>query len=402
MSAIMDVSDQPEGSVSDAGRYALGLTEPGSHVLIREAGRGDLVIGPAGMGKKADLHVAPDAAIHWPAFDPYATPAGSPWPRYIGYHGNDAGFIGWSERRPIEQFSWTPAFGDARRVDAGAARIQTLLLRLEEGGGHLDMTLPPDCALHLFGDLSRLTADGEPPGSLTLAPTLGRRPGMAPYVLPDLGLLRQASSLSLHGGPMGQAISLQGIERFPALTQLMLWGRFADWDALLRLPRLRALEIRFTPDLQGLPPLDSWPLLDRFIAYNVDEAGGKRLKAQMKARGQQRAWTSHASVSQLRKPEWWQSEYGRPFSGWSGRQAKAANAAYDAARDALDDAADIKAAQAAITAFAAHFNQMKGIETSERDDIGEAVWQFSQRDSALRLGVTEEQAQRWFDAVRDY
>ena len=175
------------------------------------------------------------------------------------------------------------------------------------------MTLPPDCALHLFGDLSRLTADGEPPGSLTLAPTLGRRPGMAPYVLPDLGLLQQASSLSLDGGPMGQAISLQGIERFPALTQLMLWGRFADWDALLRLPHLRALEIRFTPDLQGLPPLDSWPLLDRFIAYNVDEAAGKRLRAQMKARGQQRAWTSHASVSQLRKPEWWQREYGRPF-----------------------------------------------------------------------------------------
>ena len=136
---------------------------------------------------------------------------------------------------------------------------------------------------------------------------------MAPYVLPDLGLLQQASSLSLDGGPMGQAISLQGIERFPALTQLMLWGRFADWDALLRLPHLRALEIRFTPDLQGLPPLDSWPLLDRFIAYNVDEAAGKRLRAQMKARGQQRAWTSHASVSQLRKPEWWQREYGRPF-----------------------------------------------------------------------------------------
>ena len=95
------------------------------------------------MGKKADLHVAPDAAIHWPALDPYATPAGSPWPRHIGYCGNDAGFIGWSERRPIEQFSWTPAFGDACRVDAGAARIQTLQLRLEEGGGHLDMTLPP-------------------------------------------------------------------------------------------------------------------------------------------------------------------------------------------------------------------------------------------------------------------
>ena len=246
MSAVMDVSDQPEGSVSDAGRYALGLTEPGSHVLIREAGRGDLVIGPAGMGKKADLHVAPDAAIHWPAFDPYATPAGSPWPRHIGYHGNDAGFIGWSERRPIEQFSWTPAFGDARRVDAGAARIQTLLLRLEEGGGHLDMTLPPDCALHLFGDLSRLTADGEPPGSLTLAPTLGRRPGMAPMSCPTWVCCdRRRRCRSMAG--RWDSDFLQGIERFPALTQLMLWGRFADWDALLRLPRLRALEIRFTP-----------------------------------------------------------------------------------------------------------------------------------------------------------
>ena len=75
------------------------------------------------------------------------------------------------------------------------------------------MTLPPDCALHLFGDLSRLTADGEPPGSLTLAPTLGRRPGMAPYVLPDL-LLQQASSLSLDGGPMGQAISCKASSAF--------------------------------------------------------------------------------------------------------------------------------------------------------------------------------------------
>ena len=74
------------------------------------------------MGKKA-ICTAPDAAIHWPAFDPYATPADR-LPRHIGYHGNDAGFIGWSERRPIEQFSWTPAFGDAPRR-RGAARIQT-------------------------------------------------------------------------------------------------------------------------------------------------------------------------------------------------------------------------------------------------------------------------------------
>ena len=199
--------------MSDAGRYALGLTEPGSHVLIREAGRGDLVIGPAGMGKKADLHVAPDAAIHWPALDPYATPAGSPWPRHIGYCGNDAGFIGWSSVAPSSN-SAGRRHSAMHAASTRAPRIQTLQLRRREGGGHLDMTLPPDCALHLFGDLSRLTADGEPPGSLTLAPTLGRRPGVAPYVLPDLGLLQQASSLSLDGGPMGQAISCKASSAF--------------------------------------------------------------------------------------------------------------------------------------------------------------------------------------------
>ena len=68
--------------------------------------------------------------------------------------------------------------------------------------------------------------------------------------------------------------------------------------------------------------------------------------------------------------------------GLERRQAKAANAAYDAGGTRSTARRISKAAQAAITAFAAHFNQMKGIETSERDDIGEAVWQFSQRDSA--------------------
>ena len=82
--------------------------------------------------------------------------------------------------------------------------------------------------------------------------------------------------------------------------------------------------------------------------------------------------------------------------------AKSANAAYDIALDALQGARDADAAQSAIQAFAGHFNGMKGIETAEREDIGEAVWQFSQLARLAELGVTEAQALRWFDAVRDY
>ncbi|WP_316205248.1 MULTISPECIES: hypothetical protein [unclassified Bradyrhizobium] len=63
----------------------------------------------------------------------------------------------------------------------------------------------------------------------------------------------------------------------------------------------------------------------------------------MKARGKIRTWDEFASVSKLRKPEWWQSEYGRPFAGWSSRMAKAANAAYEAALGALEKAENVTA-----------------------------------------------------------
>lgn len=402
MSEPIDVSGQPAGSVTGDGRFRLDLTGPGSHVLVTEPGRGNLVIGPAGMGRKADLHVAPDDAIHWPAFAPFATPAGSPWPRHIDYHGNDSGFAGWSAQRAIEQFTWAPVFADTRRLDARMAKIQTLHIGLEAVTGRLEITLPEETRLGLSGDLTRIGVAGALPGLLSLHPTLGRRPGQAPYVLPDLGVLQGVSALALYGQPLAQAISLQGIERFPALEHLSLWGAFTDWQALARLPSLKSLEIRYSADLDGLPPLDTWPLLERFIGFNVDEAAGKRLKTQLKAREKARPWADYTSVSKLRAPQWWQSEYRRPFAGWSARAAKSANLAYDAALAALSDAVDVQAVQAAIAAFAAHFNGMKGIETSEREDIGEAVWQFSQHARLAALGVSEDQAQAWFDAVRDY
>ena len=402
MPTPIDVSDRPVGSVSDPGRYLLNLTGLHSHTLNQEAGRGNLIIGPASMGKKADLHVAPEQAISWSAFDPFSTPAGSPWPRYIRYFGNDSGFFGWSQRRRIESFLWAPAFAQRRSVDASAAKIAALQIRLEQVSGHLDLMLPKDGQLDLVGDLSRFTAAGNLPHSLSLAPTLSRRHSGTPYTLPELGLLHDVPSLSLNSSPLGQAISLKALERFSQLDSLALHGSFTDWAALAKLPRLKRLEIRFAPDLTGLPSLDIWPELDMFIAYNVDEAGGKLLKAQMKARGKVRAWNDYASVSKLRKVEWWQSQFARPFAGWGSRLAKAANAAYDAAVDALAKADSAQAVKATITAFATHFNTMKGIETTEREDLGEAVWQLSQLARVASLNVTEEQVQRWFDEARNY
>lgn len=256
--------------------------------------------------------------------------------------------------------------------------------------------------LALYGDLSRVTVEGKVPRTLLLHPALGRRPGASPGLLPDLGMLHGARALYLYGNPLGQPLSLRGIDRFTGLERLALWGSFADWDALAALPLLTNLEIRYCPDLDGLPALETWPALDSFIAFNVDDTAGKRLKAQVKARAKRQPWRSHTSVTQLRKAAWWHAEYGRPFAGWRGRQAKAANAAYDAAQAALETASTATAAQTAIHAFASHFNTLKGIETTEREDIAEAVWQFSQLPQVVALGVTPDAAQQWFDAVREY
>ena len=45
---------------------------------------------------------------------------------------------------------------------------------------------------------------------------------------------------------------------------------------------------------------------------------------------------------------------------------------------------------------------VKGIETSEREDLGLAVQQLAQLPAALALKLTHEQAGQWFDENRDY
>ncbi len=393
----------PVGSISEAGHYPIDLTAPDSHTLVIKPGVGSLSIGPSQLGKKADLHVETDARIDWTVFEPFATPAGSPWPRYLRYTGSDSGFFAWAQSRPIEEMSWEPILPADMAVDASQSAIHGLHIELNASGGRLHLKLGKQLfRLSLSGDLARVTVTGDMPSLLTLSPHTSRRRDDPPLILPDLGELYQASSLTLHNAPMGQPISLECLSRFPSLNSLSLWGSFCDLDKLAQLDQLTGLELRFMPDLEALPSLDTWPLLERFIAYNVEETAGKRLRQQMKARTKTRPWNDYASVSQLRKAEWWQTEYGRPFSSWPKRLSKLANEAYNTAQAAMAEARSLADAEAAITAFTQRFNALKGIETTEREDLGEAVWQLSQSVNQIGQPIAEEMAQGWFDAARDY
>ncbi|MFF2480967.1 leucine-rich repeat domain-containing protein [Paenibacillus sp. NPDC058071] len=391
------------GSIREPGRYPIDLIGPSSHTLVIEPGVGSLSIGPPQLGKKADLHVDSDVPIDWTVFDAFATPAGSPWPRFLYYTGSDEGFLDWAQQRPIEEMTWAPVLSADTAVNASQSHMHGLHIVLDQSGERLSLKLPQrHFRLSVSGDLSRFSATGDMPSSLTLAPRTGRRKNDTPFLLPDLGELHQVTNLYLQNAPLGQPISLKCLDRFPNLDSLNLWGNFCDLDLLAQHTRLTNLELRFMPDLGDLPPLNAWPLLDRFIAYNVEESAGKRLRQQMKARAATRPWAGYASVSQLRKPEWWATEYGRPFSSWPKRLAKQANEAYNVAEAALAHARSFADAEAAITAFTVRFNSLKGIETTEREDLGEAVWQLSQSDHLIGEPIPEELAQRWFDAARDY
>lgn len=393
----------PVGSIREDGRYPIDLTGPGSHTLIIHSGVGSLSIGPSYMGKKADLHVAPGEPIDWTVFDAFATPAGSPWPRFLNYTGSDTGFFNWAQIRPIEEIKWAPILSEDTTVDASMSNIHSLHIQMSPSDGRLSLKLPERCyLLGVSGDLAHFSATGDMPSSLTLSPRTSRRKKDTPFLMPDLGELYQVTSLSLHNGPLAQPISLECLDRFPNLSSLSLWGNFCDLDLLARHTRLTNLELRFMPDLDGLPSLDVWPLLDRFIAYNVEELTGKRLRKEMKARALKRPWAGHASVSQLRKPEWWSTEFGRPFSAWPKRLAKLANEAYDTAQANLAQARTYAEAEAVITAFTVRFNTLKGIETTEREDLAEAVWQLIQSHHLIGQPITEEMAGRWFDAARNY
>lgn len=188
--------------------------------------------------------VAADERINWSVFEPFATPAGSPWPRYLSYTGVDTGFLEWAERRPIESISWTPVLPEAAEMDASRADIYGLNITMsQQSGGLLRMKLPDKLYnLSLSGDLTRISASGHLPTTLALVPDMSRRRSDAPYRLPDLGELQGVTNLTLNSPPLGQPISLAGLGQFPNLESLSLWGSFCDLDALARLTGLTSLE----------------------------------------------------------------------------------------------------------------------------------------------------------------
>lgn len=384
----------------------LSLTGDASHAVVREPGVGGLTIGPANRGgPPPDVIVGADDTIDWSAFDALTVPAGYPWPRSLHYHGNDTGFLAWSRRRPIESFEWTPV--SAVTVDASHARIMHLTVNLRSAP--TDIVVPRSVDgwgddLTFAGDLSLLTvalaAGAACPARLGFAPRTRPARDAEPVRLPQLTSMACAGAISVFVEPLRQPFDCASLRQFRRARRLTLNGRLTEPAALAHLTELTGLELRNCPDLSGLPPLTSWPELDHVVGWNIDDVAGRRLRTEIRnlTKTTGRRW-EHASVTKLRRPQWFTTQYSLPFSGWPSDAARAAVKAYRAAETRIAASTAPAAVEDAIRIFTRSINALPAIETSEREDAGEAVRQLA---AGAPIVIEIDLAQSWFDAERHF
>ncbi|WP_101607530.1 hypothetical protein [Amycolatopsis sp. BJA-103] len=391
----------------NAERLVLSLTGPDSHTIELAPGQGNLVIGPStGDGGRPDAIVDPRDRIDWSVFDHFTGPVGHPWPRYFTYRGDDTGFLEWARTRRIERFDWAPM--TAAAVDAGQAKISVFTIRL--GTAPVEVAVPrsPD-GRHEFavaGDLSLLSAitsktSSDPgSGSVAFSPTI--RPGLAgePLRLPDFPALAAATNVSVSCASLRQAFDCAGLAQFAGARSVSLSGRLVNLEALALLGNLESLRLSDSPDLSSFPALEEFPNLHQFMAWNEEEEAGKRLRSELRGltKSSGRTW-EHSGVSQLRAPAWFVTEYGLPFSEWPAKTGRFATKTYRAAALGIKNAKSVAETAEVVRDFVRAFNTRPGIDTIEREDLGEAVALLVDGEP---FGVTEELALSWFDEERDY
>jgi hypothetical protein len=373
----------------------LDLTGPGSHVISIEPGKVSFALGPRDMdGRRLEAIVPLDAAINWAAFDRETVPGGYHWPRAFYYHGDDVGFAVWSRLRPIENFTWRPS--KASHLDMTGAQIGHFHVLI--AAQPLEIILGGTRVVWLSGDLDLLKvnmAAGAEMPSITFSPA----PTGTVCKVPTWLALAELTMVLIEGEAVGMPFDCSSLLQFSGLRILELRGNVTNLAALAELKELRTLVIRSCPDLTGMPELQTWQHLGSFTASDIEARGGKVLRAELNRLKKSGRMIDRSTISQLREPVWFATEYGLPFAEWAGKAARQATRAYKQAAIAVARAISEEDVKSALIAFVEVFNTLPDIGTIEREDVSDAM----DRLAALAPAhVTPEMAQGWFDAVRDF
>lgn len=373
--------------------FYLSLTKENSHKVKITAGQGRFAIGTKGITtSKCDALVEREDVINWDVFNEFQVPAGGNWPRVMEYHGDDMSFIQWSATREMEQLDWVPL--DCTEADFSQAAIRRLVvtidhpIRLILGKGVKD--------IFIGGKVNNLTLENyEHLEALSFSFVQGTTSSLK---LQPFKATAHIENIDVHTKVDGQPFDCSSLLQFSNLKALALSGHLCNLDVLSQLKGLERLELRYAPTLEGIPSLNSWANLDYFIGWNIEDSIGKQLKKQLTELEKERTF-KYASVSNLKKPEWFITEFSIPFGSWVGKNNKVAVKAYKEALKVIKKAKTKEEVKEAIRVLVEIVNDLPNIETTEREDTWEAVMQLVSFSS---LVIAEEEANKWFDEYRDF
>lgn len=373
--------------------FYLSLTKENSHKVKITAGQGRFAIGTKGITmSKCDALVEREDTINWSVFNEFQVPAGGNWPRVMEYHGDDTSFIQWSATREMEQLDWVPL--DCKEADFSQAAIRRLVvtidypIRLILGKGVKDISVR--------GKVSNLTLENyEHLETLSFS---FANDTVSPLRLQVLKTTAHIKEINIHTKVNGQPFDCNSLSQFTNLTAISLSGNVCNLGELKQFENLESLELRYMPNLEGIPTLASWSKLNYFIGWNIEEKGGKELKKQLTVLEKERTF-KYVSVSNLKKPEWFITEFSIPFGSWTGKNNKVTVKAYKEALKVIKKAKTKEEIKEAIKVLVEIINNLPNIETTEREDTWEAVMQLVSFSS---LVIAEEEANQWFDEYRDF
>lgn len=367
------------------------LTKNNTHEFILYPGEGYFSLGVKGIDKdNIKTWVNKDDIINWEVLDDCNI---GNWPRFLYYTGNDISFVTWSQKRKIEDFTWKPL--KKMKVDFSKSMINNLYIY-------------SDYELRLiFGDkIEYLDLYGNPQNFLIekcdVVPSLGFYPkkdsNVKKYQLPEYKCFKNAKELLIEVDPNGAPFDCSSILQFPELELLHLSGNMTNLNALKELKKLKKLGFWNVPNLSDIPPLDSWEKLNKFVAMNIDENAGKRLKEELRELKKVRN-IEFGSITKLRNKLWFETEYGIPFSQWTEKKEKKATTAYKKCLKNVKKAQSEDELKEAIIEFTKKMNTFEDIETVERDDIYTALC-IIMKNSPIE--IEHDKWFQWFDETRDF
>jgi len=378
------------------GKFTLSLTGKDSHKVNITPGQGRFTIAPKTSGEKADAYVEADTPIQWEVFNDFKVPAGGNWPRVMDYVGNDTRFIEWTEQREMESFDWrlmAPA-----TVDFSKAKIEYLSVDNNDYPLNIKLGNERLRGLSLQGNPHKITLEmAVPLKSISFALNTEKKDS-TPVFLPEFEALKDITTINISTAIGGQPFDCGSLLQFKKLKAVRLYGNMCNMEALGKLD-LSCIEVRYCPDMTGLPPLNTWKDLNYCIFWNVEEERGKLLRKELKELSKTREMNEYASVSNLHPKSWFATEFNIPFASWEGKNGREALKAYKTTLKAIKKAKKEKEVKDLLEALIAVINSLPNIETTEREDTYEAVCQLAE---VAPFEIDEEKVQLWFDEARDF